>query len=62
MNKLTFLCTFFALPLAAGEWDRPFWQQAAAMLLLLLLLGISVVKGLKNAPTYEEWEEMNRGR
>ena len=59
MTKFTFICTFIGLPIMAGEWDGPFWQQALAMVLMMLPLVITVAKGVKSAPTFEEWEEMN---
>lgn len=62
MNKLTFICTFIGLPIMAGEWDGPFWQQALAMILMLLPLVVSVARGVKYAPTFEEWEAMNNGK
>ncbi len=61
MNKLTSLCTFIGLPIVCGEWDGPFWVQVVLMVAMLIPLCVSVAKGLKDAPTFEEWEESNHG-
>ena len=62
MSKFTFICTFIGLPIMAGEWDGPFWVQALAMVLMMLPLVVTVTKGLKDAPTFEEWEAVNNGK
>lgn len=62
MTKFALICTFIGLPIMAGEWDGPFWVQVVLMIATLLPMCVSVAKGLKDAPTFEEWEAMNHGK
>ena len=55
--NIALLLAFFGLPIMAGEWDGPFWIQAVLMLLMLAPLAVMALRGVKNAPTYEEWEK-----